>query len=97
MSLDPTYTGAYYIRGLAYEKLGEIEKSIEDFSTALDIDPTHVNAAFARGACENKRGNYMKAIEDYNFALQLDSEKELRKEKTSYLSIKQSSFKRDNQ
>lgn len=74
MNLDPTYTGAYYIRGLAYEKWGKIDKSIADYSTVLEIDPTHVNAAFARGAWENKRGNYMKAIEDYNMALELDNE-----------------------
>lgn len=75
MELDPCYTGAYYIRGLAFEKWGNIDQSIEDYTTVLQIDPTHVNAAFARGACENKRGNYMKAIEDYNSALKLDSEK----------------------
>lgn len=76
MELDPIYSGAYYIRGLAYEKCGKIDQSIEDYTTVLELDPNHVNAAFARGACENKRGNYMKAIEDYNMALQLDSEKQ---------------------
>ena len=75
MDLDPSYTGAYYISGLAKEKLGQIDQGIEDYSTVLEIDPSHVNAAFARGACENKRGNYMKAIEDYNMALQFDSER----------------------
>lgn len=50
MNLDPNYTGAYYIRGLAYEKCGQIDQSIEDYSTVLEIDPAHVNAAFARGA-----------------------------------------------
>lgn len=75
MKLDSDYTGAFYIRGLAFEKLNEIEKSIDDFTTVLEIDPCHVNAAFARAACENKIGNYIKAIEDYNMALQLDSER----------------------
>ena len=50
MQVDPSYTGAYYIRGLAYEKIDQIEQSIEDYSTVLEIDPSHVNAAFARGA-----------------------------------------------
>ena len=76
MNLDPTYTGAYYIRGLAYEKWGKVDKSIADYSTVLEIDPSHVNAAFARGAWENKRGNYLKAIEDYNMALELDNERD---------------------
>lgn len=76
MDLDPSYSGAYYIRGLAYEKCGNIDRSIDDYSTVLEIDPSHVNAAFARGAWENKRGNYMKAIDDYNMALKLDSERD---------------------
>ena len=45
--IDPGYTGAFYIRGCSFEKLGEIEKAIDDFSTVLNIDPYHVNAAYA--------------------------------------------------
>jgi len=67
--------GAYYIRGCAFEKLGEIDQSIEDFTVVLNIDPNHINAAYARGACENKRGNFAKAIEDYNMALEKDQER----------------------
>ena len=67
--------GAYYIRGCAFEKLGQIDQSIEDFTTVLNIDPNHINAAYARGACENKRGNFAKAIEDYTMALEKDQER----------------------
>ncbi len=75
MKLDPKNAGAYYIRGCAFEKLGELEQSIDDFTTVLEIDPNHINAAYARGACENKRGNFAKAIEDYNMALEKDQER----------------------
>ena len=75
MKLDPMNAGAYYIRGCAFEKLGQIDQSIEDFTTVLNIDPNHINAAYARGACENKRGNFAKAIEDYNMALEKDQER----------------------
>ena len=67
--------GAYYIRGCAFEKLGQIDQSIDDFTTVLSIDPNHINAAYARGACENKRGNFAKAIEDYIMALEKDQER----------------------
>lgn len=77
MKLDKKHSGAYYVRGCAYEKLEEIDKSIEDFSKVLEIDPHHINAAYARGACENKRGNFAKAIEDYNMALAIDKERTL--------------------
>lgn len=75
MKLDPNNAGAYYIRGCAFEKLGQIDQSIEDFTTVLQIDPNHINAAYARGACENKRGNFAKAIEDYHMALEKDQER----------------------
>jgi tetratricopeptide (TPR) repeat protein len=55
LEIDQTNVGAYYTRGCAYEKLGEIDKGIEDFTTVLELDPNHVNAAFARGACQNRK------------------------------------------
>ncbi len=53
--MDTQNVGAYYTRGCAYEKLGEIDKGITDFTTVLKLDPNHVNAAFARGACQNRK------------------------------------------
>jgi len=35
MHLDNCYAGAYYVRGCAFEKLDEIDQSIEDFSKVL--------------------------------------------------------------
>jgi tetratricopeptide (TPR) repeat protein len=75
MSIDAANAGAYYIRGCAFEKIGNIDQSVEDFTTVLGIDPNHINAAYARGACENKRGNFAEAIEDYNMALEKDQER----------------------
>lgn len=75
MKLDARNAGAFYIRGCSFEKLDDLEQSIDDFTTVLDIDPNHINAAYARGACENKRGNFAKAIEDYHMALEKDQER----------------------
>lgn len=75
MKIDQSNAGAFYIRGCAFEKIGNIDQSVEDFTTVLEIDPNHINAAYARGACENKRGNFAKAIEDYNMALEKDQER----------------------
>jgi len=66
------------MRGCCNEKLGHIDKGIQDFSLVLDIDPSHINAAYAKGAAENKRGNFAQAIEDYNMALEKDLERERR-------------------
>jgi tetratricopeptide (TPR) repeat protein len=55
LKLDPHNVGAYYTRGCAFEKMGEIDNGIQDFTTVLELDPNHVNAAFARGACQNRK------------------------------------------
>lgn len=55
LAIDKINVGAYYTRGCAYEKLGEIDKAIADFTVVLELDPNHVNAAFARGACQNRK------------------------------------------
>lgn len=62
-----------YNRGVANEKLGNLEASISDFTRVLSLDPSHVNAAYARAACHNKGGNFARAIEDYNLALSKDA------------------------
>ena len=72
LKIDKSNAGAYYIRGCAHEKLGEIDKGIEDLTTALEIDPYHVSASFQLASCENKRGNYAKANEEYIKALEKD-------------------------
>jgi len=51
INLDPNHAGAFYLRGCANEKLGELDNAIEDFTRVLELDPNHVNAAYARGAC----------------------------------------------
>ena len=69
LSIDSENAGAYYIRGCAHEKLGEIDKGIEDLTTALEIDPNHVSASFQLASFENERGNYAKANDEYIRAL----------------------------
>jgi len=58
LKIDTQNVGAYYTRGCAHEKLGEIDEGIRDFTTVLQLDPDHVNAAFARGACMNRKGDF---------------------------------------
>jgi len=65
-----------FIKGCAFEKKGDNERSIKDFTLVLDLDSSHVNAVFARAACYNKMGDFNLAIEDYNKALELDQEKQ---------------------
>ena len=54
INLDPSYAGAYYVRGSVYEKLGDLQEALADYSKVLELDHLHVNAVFARGTCLNK-------------------------------------------
>lgn len=48
ISLDPVNTHAFHNRGISYDKKGEYELAIRDFSTVIDIDPSNANAFFNR-------------------------------------------------
>ena len=39
IELNPSYTSAYYNRGLAYDKLRAFKQAIEDFRKFIDIAP----------------------------------------------------------
>ncbi|KRX08960.1 hypothetical protein PPERSA_08163 [Pseudocohnilembus persalinus] len=89
------------IKGCAYEKQGNIDQAIQNFSIVLQFDSRHVNAVFARAACQNRKGDFIKAIEDYNKALELDGEKPINQKRQRRLISKnqglQSNSKTENQ
>ena len=72
IKIDKTCSGAYYIRGCAFEKLSKLDQAVKDLRTALKYDPNHVSASFSLASCENKRGNYDIANEAYLKALETD-------------------------
>jgi tetratricopeptide (TPR) repeat protein len=37
-------------RGISYDKLGQYDKAVEDFSVAIRLDPTNANLLFNRGS-----------------------------------------------
>lgn len=49
---------AYYLRGVAHEKLEDLPAAIADFTATLLLEPTHVKAILARGACYNLGSEY---------------------------------------
>ncbi len=69
----PDCSASFVMAGMAYSKIGEHEKAIEDFTVVLQRDPEHSNAAFARAASYNTIGMFANAIEDYNLALLKDA------------------------
>jgi tetratricopeptide (TPR) repeat protein len=69
--LDPKYPLAHNHRGLAYGKLGEYERAIEDFDETIRLDPQNANAYHNRGLAYEKLGQQKLADRDFARAREL--------------------------
>ncbi|BAZ33476.1 hypothetical protein NIES4074_59900 (plasmid) [Cylindrospermum sp. NIES-4074] len=63
---------AYYNRGNALRKLGDMKGEIEFYNKALRINPNYAEAYYNRGNALRKLGDMKGAIEDYNQALRIN-------------------------
>jgi lipoprotein NlpI len=59
-------------RGVAYASIGEAEKAIADFDSALRLAPDHVFAHFTRGVALDSMGRYDDAVADFAAAINYD-------------------------
>ena len=71
--LDPNFAYPYYWRALAYDKLGEPDKALADYSRAIEADGECIVAMNNRGVIYGMRGEHQKALADYNRALEINS------------------------
>jgi protein O-mannosyl-transferase len=62
---------AYYNRGQAFMGMGEFEKAIEDYSSAIIINPIYVEAVYNRGIAFEKTGQIELAIKDFERTISL--------------------------
>ncbi len=62
----------YFQRGLANEKLNEVQKAISDYTACLSIEPKFAPAYFNRGGLYRSLGDMDAASADLNMAVQLD-------------------------
>ncbi len=65
---------AFYNRGIAYAKKGDLDRAIADFDQALRLDPDSTFALNNRGAAYARKGQYNEAIADFNEAIRLDGQ-----------------------
>ncbi|MCK5069164.1 MAG: tetratricopeptide repeat protein [Desulfocapsa sp.] len=62
-------------RGIAYMKICQLSRAVEDFDRILNKDPTHGRAFFYRGIARLNLGNYEAAIDDFDHSIALNPEK----------------------
>jgi tetratricopeptide (TPR) repeat protein len=72
IKLQPKYSAAYLLRGIAYEKCGDYQRAIEDYSEAINLKADYADAYYRRGnvAISSANINATRTIEDE--ALSLD-------------------------
>lgn len=69
---SPTSVSSYISRGIAYGKLGQYQKAIEDFNKGIELNPKYILAYHLRGATYVKLSQYQQAIKDLTKAIELD-------------------------
>ncbi|MBI4775309.1 MAG: tetratricopeptide repeat protein [Deltaproteobacteria bacterium] len=71
---NPEFGAAYHDRGVAYQKMGEMEKAIRDFDEAIRISDQNVSAYYNRGVCYTITRVYKRAIADFQKVIELAPE-----------------------
>jgi tetratricopeptide (TPR) repeat protein len=63
---------AYFNRGVANSRLGNTDKAIADYTSAIQLDPRYTRAYINRGSEYSNKRNYKLALRDETIAIQLD-------------------------
>ncbi|MCO6499949.1 MAG: tetratricopeptide repeat protein [Vicingus serpentipes] len=76
---------ALYTRAISYRKIGEFEKSIDDFSTILERLPDEPSLLSERGVSHFHNKNINAAMNDMNRAVELEPNKPYRYASRAYI------------
>lgn len=71
ITLNPMRAHTLFVRGRAYNKIGEQSKAIDDFTRSLNINPNNIDALDHRASCYMKSGKFDKALADYRRIFEL--------------------------
>ena len=61
---NPNFANAYFHRGVAYQRLEQYERAIQDFSKAIELNPNNDWSYLARSAAYKAIGDNEKAQKD---------------------------------
>jgi len=64
IQMDPTYERAYLNRGMAYERLGNLQQAIEDYSRVIELASDDAKVYYIRGLAFRRLGMDAETIAD---------------------------------
>ena len=70
--LNPQNDGALVNRGIAYRRIGDIDRAIRDYENAIRLNPNAADAFNNRGNAFRAKEEFDRAIRDYDEAIRLD-------------------------
>ena len=71
--IDPgEEAGAFFNRGLAKFKLGELSGALEDYDRAIELNPNDAEAFNNRGVAKNNLGDHQGAMADCDRSIELN-------------------------
>jgi len=68
---DPKAALAFYTRGMAHHKKGELDKAVADYTKALELSPKEAEWYYFRGMAYYYKDNLDRAIEDWSNTVEL--------------------------
>ena len=54
----PNHFKALFNRGFAFDKIGEFDRAISDYSTAISIDPSNAFTYYNKGISLDRKGDF---------------------------------------
>ena len=72
ITLKADYVDAYISRGSTYTALGEYERALKDYDTAIELDPQDAAIYASRAYTYTALGEYERALKDHDTAIELD-------------------------
>ena len=72
ITLKPDVARYFFVRGVAFNKLGELQKCLMDLSMAVRVDPKTPTYLEHKASCLRRMGRTEDAIVDYTKAIQMD-------------------------
>ena len=87
LRLFPGYN-AYQNRGIIYDRMGEKDKALADYSKAIELDPQRPGPWWNRACFYERNGKFKEAISDFENTLKADPTYQIAKEKVDELKKK---------